>query len=125
MSDWILTDDSTGQHVLKPVSEGEVYHFIDTVALGEDEYAVVTDTIDLDCNHGYDVHSEGFLECYLRPYDYKSFEALRALYGESAMQIAAKCVFETHAFDAAVRFKGSLDECIQYIDRYVAKENAH
>lgn len=125
MNKWILTDDSTGQHVLKPYPEREIYHFIDMITLSEDEYAVITDTIDLDCNHGYDVQSEDFLECYLRPYDYRSFEALQALYGESAMQIAAECVFEMHAFDAAVRFKGTLAECLDYIDDYVRKDETH
>lgn len=125
MNKWILTDDSTGQHVLKSDPEHDVFHLIDTVAYGIDLYAVVIGTVVFDAADGYDVYSPDFAACYLHPYGYESFEDVQQQYGEFAMQIAAECVFETQSLylNQSI-FEGTLNKCIDFIETYVQNQSA-
>ena len=42
---WMLTDDATGQHIRAIAGPPGAYRFIDTVGLGESQYAVITDEV--------------------------------------------------------------------------------
>ncbi len=125
MSKWILTDDATNQHVMKPFPNRDIYWVIDSVAQGDDRFSVVIGSVTFDPLYGCNVHSRSFAAYYLHPYGYDSFDVLQEEYGDSALQIAAECVFETQlAYSCPEIFKGTLEECISFIDAYVEKENA-
>mgnify|MGYP004483984413 CR=1 FL=1 len=118
---WIQTDDATGQHVQAIEGEPGAYRFIDTGRLGESQYAVITDEVRVS---GQDLQDSEFIRKYLHPYGYESADELRRIYGDSALQIAAECVFETNARSGQILFKGTLARCLHYIDAYASKANA-
>ena len=118
---WIQTDDATGQHVQAIAGEPSAYRFIDTIGLGEFQYAVITDEARVS---GQDLQDSEFIREYLHPYGYESGDELRRIYGNAALQIAAECVFETNAQSGHILFKGTLARCFHYIDAYVSKANA-
>ena len=118
---WIQTDDATGQHVQAIVGEPSVYRFIDTVGLGESQYAVITDEV---CVSRQDLQDSEFIREYLHPYGYENADELRRIYGDTALQIAAECIFETNARSGQILFEGTLTGCLHYIDAYVGKANA-
>ena len=118
---WIQTDDATGQHVQAIVGEPSVYRFIDTVGLGESQYAVITDEVRVS---GQNLQDSEFIREYLYPYGYESADELRRIYGDAALQIAAECIFETNARSGQILFEGTLTGCLHYIDAYVGKANA-
>lgn len=45
MARWILTDASTGQHVIKSSDKLDTFHFVDTIILSSERYAVISDTV--------------------------------------------------------------------------------
>ena len=57
MARWILTDASTGQHVIKSSDKLDTFHFVDTIILSSERYAVISDTVSLETNGDYDVYS--------------------------------------------------------------------
>ena len=118
---WIQTDDATGQHVQAIVGEPRVYRFIDTVGLGESQYAVITDEVRVSRQ---DLQDSEFIREYLHPYGYENADELRRIYGDTALQIAAECIFETNARSGQILFEGTLTGCLHYIDAYVGKANA-
>ena len=118
---WIQTDDATGQHVQAIVGEPSVYRFIDTVGLGESQYAVITDEVRVSRQ---DLQDSEFIREYLHPYGYENADELRRIYGDTALQIAAECIFETNARSGQILFEGTLTRCLHYIDAYVGKANA-
>ena len=118
---WIQTDDATGQHVQAIVGEPSVYRFIDTVGLGESQYAVITDEVRVSRQ---DLQDSEFIREYLHPYGYENADELRRIYGGTALQIAAECIFETNARSGQILFEGTLTGCLHYIDAYVGKANA-
>ena len=118
---WVQTDDATGQHVQTIAGEPGAYRFIDTVGLGESQYAVITDEVRVS---GQDLQDSEFIREYLHPYGYESGDELRRIYGEAALQIAAECIFETNARSGQILFQGTLTMCLHYTDAYVGKENA-
>lgn len=97
------------------------YRFIDTVGLGESQYAVITDEVRVS---GQNLQDSEFIREYLYPYGYESADELRRIYGDAALQIAAECVFETNARSGQILFEGTLTRCLHYIDAYVGKANA-
>ena len=113
--------DATGQHVQAIVGEPSVYRFIDTVGLGESQYAVITDEVRVSRQ---DLQDSEFIREYLHPYGYESADELRRIYGDTALQIAAECIFETNARSGQILFEGTLTGCLHYIDAYVGKANA-
>ena len=115
---WIQTDDATGQHVQAIAGEPGAYRFIDTIGLGESQYAVITDEVRFS---GQDLQDFEFIREYLHPYSYESRDELRRIYGDTALQIAAECVFETNARSGQILFKGTLTRCLHFIDAYVSK----
>ena len=117
---WIQTDDATGQHVQAIVGEPSVYRFIDTVGLGESQYAVITDEVRVS---GQDLQDSEFIREYLNSYGYESGDEMRRIYGDTALQIAAECIFETNARSGQILFEGTLTRCLHYIDAYVGKAN--
>lgn len=117
---WIQTDDATGQHVQAIVGEPSVYRFIDTVGLGESQYAVITDEVRVSRQ---DLQDSEFIREYLHPYGYENADELRRIYGDTALQIAAECIFETNARSGQILFEGTLTGCLHYIDAYVGKAN--
>lgn len=118
---WIQTDDATGQHVQAIVGEPSVYRFIDRVGLGESQYAVITDEVRVSRQ---DLQDSEFIREYLHPYGYENADELRRIYGDTALQIAAECIFETNARSGQILFEGTLTGCLHYIDAYVSKANA-
>lgn len=118
---WIQTDDATGQHVQAIVGEPSVYRFIDTVGLGESQYAVITDEVRVSRQ---DLQDSEFIREYLHSYGYENADELRRIYGDTALQIAAECIFETNARSGQILFEGTLTGCLHYIDAYVGKANA-
>ena len=118
---WVQTDDATGQHVQVIAEEPGAYRFIDTIGLGESQYAVITDEVRVS---GQDLQDSEFIREYLHPYGYESADELRRIYGDTALQIAAECIFETNARSGQILFEGTLTRCLHYIDAYVSKANA-
>lgn len=118
---WVQTDDATGQHVQAIAGEPGAYRFIDTVGLGESQYAVITDEVRVS---GQDLQDSEFIREYLNSYGYESGDEMRRIYGDTTLQIAAECVFETNARSGQILFKGTLTRCLHYIDAYVSKANA-
>ena len=117
---WVRTDDATGQHVQVIAEEPGTYRFIDTIGLGESQYAVITDEARVS---GQDLQDYEFIREYLHPYGYESADELRRIYGDAALQIAAECIFETNARSGQILFEGTLTSCLHYIDTYVGKAN--
>ena len=117
---WIQTDDATGQHVQAIAEEPGAYRFIDTIRLGESQYAVITDAVRVS---GQNLQDFEFSREYLHPYGYESADELHRLYGDAALQIAAECIFETNARSGQILFEGTLTSCLHYIDAYVGKAN--
>ena len=118
---WVQTDDATGQHVQAIAGEPGAYRFIDTVGLGESQYAVITDEVRVSRQ---DLQDSEFIREYLHPYGYENADELRRIYGDTALQIAAECIFETNARSGQILFEGTLTGCLHYIDAYVGKANA-
>ena len=124
MAKWILTDASTGQHVIKSSDKLDTFHFVDTIILSSERYAVISDTVSLETKGDYDVYSHSFAELFLHPYGYTSFEALCKEYGKDAKRIAAECVFETLAYSSKRIYEGSFENCQNYIASYIGKDEA-
>ena len=118
---WVQTDDATGQHVQAIAGEPGAYRFIDTVGLGESQYAVITDEVRVS---GQDLQDSEFIREYLNSYGYESGDEMRRIYGDTTLQIAAECIFETNARSGQILFEGTLTRCLHYIDAYVGKANA-
>lgn len=118
---WVQTDDATGQHVQAIAGESGAYRFIDTIGLGKSQYAVITDEARVS---GQDLQDSEFIHEYLHPYGYESGDELRRIYGDTTLQIAAECIFETNARSGQILFEGTLTRCLHYIDAYVSKANA-
>lgn len=118
---WVQTDDATGQHVQAIAGESGAYRFIDTIGLGKSQYAVITDEARVS---GQDLQDSEFIHEYLHPYGYESGDELRRIYGDTTLQIAAECIFETNARSGQILFEGTLTGCLHYIDAYVGKANA-
>ena len=118
---WVQTDDATGQHVQAIAGEPGAYRFIDTVGLGESQYAVITDEVRVS---GQDLQDSEFIREYLNSHGYESGDEMRRIYGDTTLQIAAECIFETNARSGQILFEGTLTRCLHYIDAYVSKANA-
>ena len=118
---WMLTDDATGQHVQAIAGEPGAYRVIDTVGMGEARYAVVIDEVRVS---EQDLQDSEFIREYLNSYGYESGDELRRIYGDTTLQIAAECIFETNAQSGRILFQGTLTRCLHYIDAYVSKANA-
>lgn len=118
---WMLTDDATGQHIRAIAGPPGAYRFIDTVGLGESQYAVITDEVRVSRQ---DLQNSEFIREYLHPYGYENADELCRIYGDTALQIAAECIFETNARSGQILFEGTLTGCLHYIDAYVGKANA-
>ena len=118
---WVQTDDATGQHVQAIAGEPGAYRFIDTVGLGESQYAVITDEVRVS---GQDLQDSEFIREYLNSYGYESGDEMRRIYGDTTLQIAAECIFETNARSGQILFEGTLTRCLHHIDAYDSKANA-
>lgn len=115
---WVLTDDSSGQHI-QVVSEHE-YRLIDTVCCGDDLYQVMFGTVIIDPQ---DIQNPDFIETYMKPFGFSSYENVANQYGNHAYQIIAECVFETDVFmRGEVRFKGDFQSCLEFITNFINKE---
>lgn len=121
---WVRTDDSTGQYVAHICDGLDTYYFVDTIAMSNERYAVVSDCISLRADGDYNVHSRRFAKLFLHPYGYTTFEALCREYGKDAKRIAAECVFETLTYSSPKIFEGSFEACRNYLDDYIAKDEA-
>ena len=117
MSDWILTDDSTGQHVFRLSDEPAAFRVIDIVGYGNKEYAVYCGDVTVNPDS---LDESDFTEQYLKPYGYDSYTELEDIYGDAALQIVAECIFETDACRCGDELhRGSLVSCLRFIGRYV------
>lgn len=118
--DWILTDDRTGQHVRHKPQKVDVFHIIDSVCCGEDEYAVVYGAYVL---YEEDPLDPDFVDAYLKPFGYASFAQIEDAYGDAAKQIVAECVFETKPFQfGRILYRGTQEECLAYIEKFVKED---
>ena len=117
MNDWILTDDSTGQHVFRLSDEPTVFRVIDIVGFGCKEYAVYCGDVVVNPDL---LDESDFTETYLKPYGYTSYAELEDIYGDAALQIVAECIFETDICRCGDElYRGSLVSCLRFIGRYV------
>lgn len=117
MNDWILTDDSTGQHVFQLSKEPITFRVIDMVGCSDAEYAVYRGDIEINLNS---LEENDFLAQYLKPYGYDSYAEIEDIYGDAALQIVAECIFETDACSCGDElYRGSLVSCLRFIGRYV------
>ncbi len=115
---WLLTDNDTQQYV-QAIEDGRTYRLIDTIPYGS-SYAVIMDVIVLDSY----IHNPTFVETYLHPYCYHSYDELCEIYGNAAPQIAAECIFETDSLSSGtILFEGSAAACHRFITHYVQKED--
>lgn len=117
MNDWILTDDSTGQHVFQLSKEPITFRVIDMVGRGDDEYAVYCGDVEIDPDS---LEENDFVAQYLKPFGYNSYAEIEDIYGDAALQIVAECIFETDACSCGDElYRGSFVSCLRFIGRYV------
>lgn len=113
---WILTDDSSLQHVRK-VGIGR-YEVLDSALLPDNTGFVCRRCIDL---NDYTIDGE-FNRTYLNPYDYDNPDAVQRLYGDDSGQIIAECIAETELWERHnTVFSGSYDDCLEYIRAIVRR----
>ena len=117
MNDWIMTDDSTGQHVFRLSDEPAAFRLIDIAGCGSKEYAVYCGEVAVNPDL---LDESDFTETYLKPYGYTSYAELEDTYGDAALQIVAECIFETDIYRCGDElYRGSLVSCLRFIGRYV------
>ena len=118
--DWILTDDSSCQHVRK--IDDHTYELIQMGLINPDKdlYAVYSDTVYLD-----DYQEEEIAKI-LEPFGYSSIWDMYMNYAEKTGQIVAECVFESRCGFADEPFATGLakDEAEHLVFRFVRQNSA-
>lgn len=113
---WILTDDSTLQHIR--ALGNRRFECIDSGERPNGLCFVCRRTIDL---NEYDMDDD-FCETYLRPYGYESETAMRRDYELAADQLIAECILETEMWEQeGVVHVGTEEGCRNYITKIVSK----
>lgn len=113
---WILTDDSTLQHIR--ALGNRRFECIDTGEKPNGLHFVCRRTIDL---NDYDMDDD-FCETYLRPFGYESEVAMRRDYELAADQIIAECILETKMWEQEEPvYTGTEEACRNYITQIVSK----
>lgn len=111
---WILTDDSTLQH-LRPLGNRR-FECIDIGEKPNGLHYVCRRTIDL---NDYDMDDD-FCETYLRPFGYENEEAMRRDYELAADQLIAECILETEMWEQQEMIHaGTEDDCRMFVLRCV------
>ena len=119
MSEWIMTDNDSMQHA-KKLSDSK----FELVEMGlanpvQKTYQVYTATIDVSKYTGAKLLE---LLTILGSYSYTSVIDVKERYGEAANQIIAECIFEYYGTsDAEILFEGSEDDCVGFIENFVAQ----
>ena len=117
LNDWILTDNSTGQHVFRLSDKPAIFKVIDIVGFGCKEYTVYCGDVVVKPDS---LDESTFTEQYLKPYGYDSYSEIKEIYGDAALQIVAECIFETDTYRCGDElYRGSLVSCLRFIGRYV------
>lgn len=117
INSWILTDDDSCQYVRK--NSNTEYSLIEMglISREPDLYEVYTDTIDI---QDYFDSMESELINIIDGFGYKSIEHVQRHYGDEANQVMCECIFEHYgSFQANERFRGTENECIQFIEKFV------
>ena len=118
-SGWILTDDSTLQHI-RPLGNRK-FECIDSGEKPNGLCFVCRRTIDL---NEYDM-DDTFFEQYLQSYGYDSLSGLQTEYGEAADQIIAECILETEVWEQhEIVYASTEAACRAYILAEVSKAAA-
>lgn len=113
---WILTDDSTLQHI-HPLGNRR-FECIDSGEKPNGLCFVCRRTIDL---NEYEMDDD-FCETYLHPFGYESEVTLRRDYELAADQLIAECILETEMWEQnEIVHAGTEQECRSYILRIVSK----
>ena len=103
MNEWILTDDDCCQYVKQ--LDKTVFKLIEVSVFGyNDESAVYVETIDLD---DFDEDNiQEVIKCY-----YENIQEVKKIYGDSANQILAECLFESRVVWLPHKMQGTQAEC--------------
>ena len=111
MNEWILTDDDCCQYV-KQLDKTE-FKLIEVSVLGyNDESAVYVETIDLD---DFDEDNiQEVIKCY-----YENIQEVKKIYGDSANQIIAECLFESDVVWLPHKMQGTQAECEDFVKQYI------
>lgn len=117
---WILTDNSSYQHVRKV--EGTEYSFdlieMSLINYDKDEYGVYADTVIVNVDDMYSEETSDLLTMF----GYSGIDEVIAHYGRDAEQIVAECIFEHESsFKAPRLFVGGEEECIDFIKEHIKK----
>lgn len=112
MNEWILTDDDCCQYVKQ--LDKTVFKLIEVSVFGyNDESAVYAETIDLD-----DFDENDILEV-IKGYGYTNIQEVVEVYGESANQIIAECLFESRTVWLPHKMQGTQAECEAFVNQYI------
>ena len=111
MNEWILTDDDCCQYVKQ--LDKTVFKLIEVSVLGyNDESAVYVETIDID---DFDEDSiQEVIKCY-----YENIQEVKKIYGDSANQIIAECLFESDVVWLPHKMQGTQAECEDFVHQYI------
>lgn len=112
MNEWILTDDDCCQYVKQ--LDKTVFKLIEVSVLGyNDESAVYVETIDLD-----DFDDDSIQEV-VKGYGYRDIQEVKEIYGDSANQIIAECLFESRVVWLPHKMQGTQAECEDFVHQYI------
>ena len=111
MNEWILTDDDCCQYVKQ--LDKTVFKLIEVSVLEyNDESAVYVETIDID---DFDEDSiQEVIKCY-----YENIQEVKKIYGDSANQIIAECLFESDVVWLPHKMQGTQAECEDFVKQYI------
>ena len=100
MNEWILTDDDCCQYVKQ--LDKTVFKLIEVSVLGyNDESAIYVETIDID------------------DFDEDNIQEVMEIYGDSANQIIAECLFESRVVWLPHKMQGTQAECEDFVHQYI------
>ena len=100
MNEWILTDDDCCQYVKQ--LDKTVFKLIEVSVLGyNDESAIYVETIDID------------------DFDEDNIQEVMEIYGDSANQIIAECLFESRVVWLPHKMQGTQAECEDFVKQYI------
>lgn len=129
-SKWKCVDDDRMQHVRRlDCYNGSTFQLIEMGRYGRDEFEVYADII---CINDYlygEMHDE--LTMILGGFGYgvtglekdSAIKDVEVTYGDEAKQVMAECIFEWYgSFQAETCFVGTEEECIAFIEKYVAED---
>ena len=123
ISDWILTDDASMQHI-KRLSVTK-YRCIELRAMStkDNKFGVYVAEIDKGDYLNNDGAPSKELKAIITAFGYRDIDDILKQYEESADQVMLECIFEhLGPFDCSLIFVGDEGECVEFIKQYVEKK---